>query len=554
MAFYEQFLDQTKFGSYEDYLKNFHVNVPENFNYAFDVLDKIAEAEPDRVALVWEHVDGREKTLTFGDIAKKSNQAARALQKMGIQKGDAVMLVLKRHYSFWYTIMALHKLGAITVPATHLLTKKDIVYRGNAAKVCAVVCVNDPFVMEQVEAAQGDIPTLQNKILVVEQREGWLDLNEEMEKFSDEFPRPTGEEATRWDDTMLVYFTSGTTGMPKMVAHSFTYPLGHIVTGRFWHNLDENSIHLTTADSGWAKCGWGKFYGQWLCGATLFVYDFDRFHANNLLAMLAKYRVTSFCAPPTIYRYMIKEDMASYDLSALKWGTVAGEPLNPEVFYRFKEFTGVELREAFGQTENSPLALTPKWMAPKPGSIGKPSPHYHIRLLDAEGRDVEPGEEGEICVDISQRRPAGLFVGYYKDEERTREAFAGGVYRTGDMAWCDEEGYYWFIGRADDVIKSSGYRIGPFEVESALISHPAVVECAITGVPDPDRGQVVKATVVLAKGYEPSDELRKELQRHVKQVTAPYKYPRILEFVEELPKTVSGKIQRAKLRKEDEAK
>ena len=540
---------------YEDFYKNYEVNIPENFNFAYDCIDELAKKSPDKLAMRWTNVAGQKRDFTFADMKYYSDKTANYLKSLGIGKGDAVMLILKRHYEYWWTILALHKLGAITIPASNLLTPKDIIYRCNMADIKCIVCTADGDISHRVQEAAPDCPTL--KLLITTsppENSQWLDFHKGVDEASPEFIRPEGEEATKNSDIMLIYFTSGTTGMPKMVAHSFTYPLGHIVTGRFWHNLDENSIHLTTADSGWAKCGWGKFYGQWLCGATLFVYDFDRFHANNLLAMLAKYRVTSFCAPPTIYRYMIKEDMASYDLSALKWGTVAGEPLNPEVFYRFKEFTGVELREAFGQTENSPLALTPKWMAPKPGSIGKPSPHYHIRLLDAEGRDVEPGEEGEICVDISQRRPAGLFVGYYKDEERTREAFAGGVYRTGDMAWCDEEGYYWFIGRADDVIKSSGYRIGPFEVESALISHPAVVECAITGVPDPDRGQVVKATVVLAKGYEPSDELRKELQRHVKQVTAPYKYPRILEFVEELPKTVSGKIQRAKLRKEDEAK
>ena len=548
----EKFLKQTKFSSQEDFIKNFRINVPENFNFGYDVVDEWARIAPEKKALCWTNEQDHHIDFTFADIKRESDKTAAFFLSLGIKRGDMVMLILKRRYEFWFSILALHKLGAVVIPATHLLTKKDIVYRCNMARIKGIVAAGEAVITDHIAAAMPESPTAEVLISVgPEVPEGFLDFHAGIEKAAP-FVRP--ERVNANDDIMMMYFTSGTTGEPKMVAHDFTYPLGHIVTGRFWHNLDENSIHLTTADSGWAKCGWGKFYGQWLCGATLFVYDFDRFHANNLLAMLAKYRVTSFCAPPTIYRYMIKEDMASYDLSALKWGTVAGEPLNPEVFYRFKEFTGVELREAFGQTENSPLAFTPKWMAPKPGSIGKPSPHYHIRLLDAEGRDVEPGEEGEICVDISQRRPAGLFVGYYKDEERTREAFAGGVYRTGDMAWCDEEGYYWFIGRADDVIKSSGYRIGPFEVESALISHPAVVECAITGVPDPDRGQVVKATVVLAKGYEPSDELRKELQRHVKQVTAPYKYPRILEFVEELPKTVSGKIQRAKLRKEDEAK
>jgi len=537
------------YASLEDFYANYDYTVPENFNYAYDVIDEFARLSPNQRAMIWTNDAGDEKILSFGDISRLSNKAANALMGLGIGKGDPVILLLKRRWEYWVTALALMKIGAIQIPATAQLQKKDISYRISASGAKLVVCVGEDEVCSHVApaAVECGVPAA----CLGEDREGFINYSRLLDEASEEL---SIERVSKNNDIMLMYFTSGTTGMPKMVVHSYTYPLGHLATGRFWHNLDEHSIHITTADSGWAKCAWGKFYGQWMCGATHFIYDFDRFNAKNLLAMLEKYRVTSFCAPPTIYRYLIKEDMSAYDLSALEWGTSAGEPLNPEVFNRFKEFTGVELREGFGQTENSPLVFTPKWMTPKPGSIGMPSPHYNIRLLNADGNDVEAGEEGEICVDLSVRRPAGLFVGYYQDEERTAEAFANGIYRTGDMAWRDEDGYYWFIGRADDVIKSSGYRIGPFEIESALISHPAVIECAITGVPDPERGQVVKATVVLANGYEPSDALRKELQNHVKKVTAPYKYPRILEFVKELPKTVSGKIQRAKLRKEDEKK
>ncbi|MBR4877260.1 MAG: AMP-binding protein, partial [Rhodocyclaceae bacterium] len=487
--------------------------------------------------------------VTFSDVSRWSKKAANALLTMGVRPGDPVLLMLKRRYEYWFVALGLMRLHCIQIPATHQLQKKDIVYRCNAADVRAVICVGEDEVLHHVRASLPESPTLTAIAALGGEHEGFLNFDEILRNASDEFDA-AGISANS-SDVMLMYFTSGTTGMPKMVAHDFTYPLGHLITGRFWHNLDDTSIHLTTADSGWAKCGWGKFYGQWIAGATHFIYDFDKFNAAKMLRMLEKYRVTSFCAPPTLYRFLIKENIASYNLSSLKWGTVAGEPLNPEVFQQFYKATGVKLREGFGQTETTPILLTPKWMEPKVGSMGKPSPHYTIRLLDDNGNDVEDGDEGEICIDLSNGHPAGLFIGYYRDAERTADAFAGGVYHTGDMAWRDEEGFYWFIGRADDVIKSSGYRIGPFEVESALIEHPAVLECAITGVPDPDRGQVVKATIMLAKGYEPSDALKKELQNHVKQATAPYKYPRIIEFVDELPKTFSGKIQRKKLREAD---
>ncbi len=537
------------YSSFEDFCQNYILNVPDNFNFAFDVMDVMASIAPNQRAMIWTNTLGDEHIFTFGDFEKLSNKAANVLKKIGIKQGDPVLLMLKRRYEYWVIALALMKLGCIQIPATHQLQKKDIMYRNDAASIKAIICVNEPTVINHVQAALSESPTA----IIAAAINGnapneWVDFDEEFANASDIYER---EVITKNDDIMLMYFTSGTTGMPKMVAQDFTYPLGHIITGRFWHNLDETSIHLTVADSGWAKCGWGKFYGQWLTGATLMVYDFDKFDAHDMLEIIQKYKLTSFCAPPTIFRFLIKEDLSSYDLSSLKWGTVAGEPLNPEVYQQFLAMTGVALHEGFGQSETTPILLTPVWLEPRPGSMGKPSPHYHVALLNEDGKEVEIGEEGEICIDMGYTRPAGLFLGYYRDRERTEDAFRGGYYHTGDMAWCDEDGYFWFIGRADDVIKSSGYRIGPFEVESALIEHPSVLECAITGVPHPDRGQVVKATVVLAKGYTPSDALKKQLQEHVKKVTAPYKYPRIIEFVEDLPKTISGKIQRVKIRKED---
>jgi len=534
------------YSSLNDFYANYTMTVPENFNFAVDVIDEYARLAPAQRAMIWTNEQGEERIFTFGDMQKYSKKAANALLKMGVRPGDPVLLMLKRRYEYWFLALALMRLHCIQIPATHQLQKKDIVYRANAADIRAVICVGEEQVLGHVRASLPDSPSVSAIAALGGEHEGFINFDALLEEASDEFD--ASAISTNANDIMLMYFTSGTTGMPKMVAHNFNYPLGHLITGRFWHNLDEDSIHLTTADSGWAKCGWGKLYGQWIAGATLFIYDFDKFNPNKMLRMLEKYRVTSFCAPPTIYRFLIKENFADFDLSALKWGTVAGEPLNPEVYQQFYRATGVKLREGFGQTETTPLLLTPKWMEPNPGSCGKPSPHYNIRLVDEDGNDVETGEEGEICIDLSKGHPAGLFIGYYRDPARTAEAFAGGLYHTGDMAWRDEDGFFWFIGRADDVIKSSGYRIGPFEVESALIEHPAVLECAITGVPDPDRGQVIKATIMLAKGYTPSDALKKELQNHVKRATAPYKYPRIIEFVDELPKTISGKIQRRKLR------
>lgn len=552
----KKLLPRIDFDSYEDFKQNFKINVPEDFNFGYDVVDAWAQAEPDKKALVWCAEDGEEKTFTFTDISRLSNKTANFLKSLGIKKGSVVMMILRRRWEYWVCATALHKLGAILIPATLQLTKKDIVYRGNAAKVDAMICVNDPFVISQVEASQPEIPSLKNKIMVAEKREGWLYFNEEIEKFSDVFPRPTGEEATRWNDVMLVYFTSGTTGMPKMVQHNFAYPLGHIITAKYWHHVEENHLHMSVSDSGWAKFGWGKIYGQWICGAVIFCYDMlGKFKPLNLLSHVEKYRVTTFCAPPTMYRFMLQEDVGRFDLSSIHHCTTAGEPLNPEVTRKWKELTGLQIYEGFGQSEGPVLLANfgSQWFEPIPGSTGKPSPLFDIQLVDKEGNLCEDGEEGTIAVmDVKHNPPTGLFTGYYLNPEMTEERLGGRYYDTGDVAWRDSDGYFWFVGRNDDVIKCSGYRIGPFEVESALVAHPAVVECAITGAPDPVRGQVVKATVVLAKGYQGTPELTKELQDYVKKATAPYKYPRVVEYVDELPKTVGGKIKRAEIRKADE--
>ena len=552
----KKFLPRIDFDSYEDFKQNFKINVPQDFNFGYDVVDAWAEAEPDKRALVWCDEDDNEKVFTFTDIQALSNKTANFLKSLGVKKGSVVMMILRRRWEYWVCATALHKLGAILIPATLQLTTKDIVYRGNAAKVDAIICVNDAFVISQVEAAKADIPTLKHQILVAEQREGWLYFNEEIEKFPAEFPRPTGDQATRWDDIMLVYFTSGTTGMPKMVQHNFAYPLGHIITAKYWHHVEENKLHMSVSDSGWAKFGWGKIYGQWVCGAVIFCYDMlGKFNPQKLLARVEKYRVTTFCVPPTMYRFMLQEDVAKYDLSSIHHCTTAGEPLNPEVTRKWKELTGHQIFEGFGQSEGPVLLANfgSEWFEPVPGSTGKPSPLYDIQLVDKDGNLCEDGDEGTIAImDVKNHPPVGLFTGYYLNPEMTGDGLGGKYYDTGDVAWRDSDGYFWFVGRNDDVIKCSGYRIGPFEVESALVAHPAVVECAITGAPDPIRGQVVKATVVLARGYEGTPELTKELQNYVKKATAPYKYPRIIEYVDELPKTVGGKIKRAEIRKADE--
>lgn len=551
----DKFLPRIEFDSYEDFKNNYRVNAPDNFNFGFDVVDAWADAQPDKKALVWCDDHGNEKTLTFSDIKKLSNQTVNFLKDKGVKKGDVVMLILRRRWEYWICATALHKIGAVLIPGSLQLTKKDIVYRGNSAKIHTIICVDDSFVISQVEAAAGDVPSLKNRIIVEERRDGWLCLNDEIEKYSPEFPRPSGEDATKASDIMLVYFTSGTTGMPKMVQHNFTYPLGHIVTAKYWQQVEENRLHMSVSDSGWAKFGWGKIYGQWICGAVIFAYDMDKFIPKNLLEKITQYQVTTFCAPPTMFRFMLQEDVTQYDLSCIHHCCIAGEPLNPEVFKKWYELTGLKLCEGFGQSESTVMLANFQWFDTIPGSTGKPSPLYDIRLVNSDGNVCEAGEEGTITVfDVKNNPPVGLFCGYYNNDEMTREKLYGDYYDTGDVAWRDNKGYYWFVGRNDDVIKCSGYRIGPFEVESAMLEHPSVVECAITGAPDPIRGQVVKATVVLARGYEGTPELTKELQSYIKKVTAPYKYPRIIEYVEELPKTLGGKIKRAEIRHQDNSK
>ena len=547
----ERFLKQTSFTSVEDYNNNLEFIIPENFNFAYDVMDVWAKEKPDGLALLWTNDQGAEIRTTFAQLKEQTDQAAAYLQTRGIGKGDPVMLILKRRYEWWVVMLALHKLGAVVIPATHMLTKKDIVYRNTRASVKAIICVDDAYVTSQVLLARDESPTVSCYIAIGDHvPEGFHDYLQEIGQ-APAFVRPAHVNTN--DDTMLMYFTSGTSGEPKMVAHDFLYAMGHLTTGVFWHNLHEGSLHLTVADTGWGKAVWGKFYGQWFAGATVFVFDHEKFNADTLLRQMEKYRVTSFCAPPTIYRFMIREDLSRYDLSSLEYCTTAGEALNPAVFDKFFEKTGIRMMEGFGQTETTMTLGTFPWMTPKPGSMGIPNAQYEIDLIKADGTPCEDGEKGEIVVRVGEKKPIGLFKEYYRDEELTREAWHDGLYHTGDMAWRDEDGYYWFEGRIDDVIKSSGYRIGPFEVESALMTHPAVVECAITGVPDDVRGMVVKATVVLGKEWKDKagDELVKELQQHVKRVTAPYKYPRIVEFVDELPKTISGKIRRVEIRKKD---
>ncbi len=548
----EKYLEKTEFSSYEDFMENYKVSVPDSFNFGFDVVDAWAAENSSMPALVWCDDSGSERSFTFGDISSLSNRAANMFSSLGVKKGDVVMLILRRRWEFWVCAVALHKLGAIEVPATLQLTKKDIVYRAESAHISTIVCVNDDFVLSQVEAARKETDAIKNAVVVGGTRQGFLYFDDLIAAQSDSFPRPTGENATKSMDTMLVYFTSGTTGMPKMVMHDFRYPVGQIVTAKYWQMVQKGKLHMSVSDSGWAKFGWGKIYGQWMCGAVIFAYDMLKFKPLELLKRIEKYRLTTFCAPPTIYRFMLQEDVASFDLSSVQRWCTAGEPINPEVMRRWEELTGRCIAEGFGQSESTVMIANFPWFEPRYGSTGKPAPLYNIQLIGPDGDYCEDGDEGEIAVTgLKNGSPPGLFRGYMYDEERTREAVGGDCYNLRDVAWRDSEGYYWFVGRHDDVIKCSGYRIGPFEVESALLEHPSVVECAVTGAPDPVRGQVVKATVVLAAGWKPSDELIKELQNHVKKVTAPYKYPRIVQFVDELPKTVGGKIKRAEIRNSD---
>ena len=517
----------------------------QNFNFAFDLIDRMGREQPDKLALL--HIDKNhvERRFTFADIKRASSQTANYLKSLGIKRGDKVLLILKRHYQFWLVMMALHKLGAVAIPATNQLKEHDISYRLNKAGVKMVICTADDGVAEQVDIAAKEAPTLETKLIVNGTREGWRNFDEEYTLYTGKFDRP--DDCPCGDEPMLMYFTSGTTGNPKIATHNFMYPLGHFVTAKYWHCVNPNGLHLTVADSGWAKCAWGKLYGQWLCEAPLFVYDFDRFDAEDILPMFAKYQITTFCAPPTILRMLAKQDISKYDLSSIEHMTTAGEALNPEVFRQFEAATGLQIMEGFGQTETTVALANLAGMKAKLGSMGKPVALYDIDLVDADGKRVDDGEVGEIVIHVENGSPCGLFRGYYKDEEKTAEVFRDGLYHTGDTAWRDEDGYFWYVGRVDDVIKSSGYRIGPFEIENVIMELPYVLECGVSAAPDEVRGQVVKASIVLTKGTEPTDELKKEIQQYVKSRTAPYKYPRIVVFKDELPKTTSGKIQRNKL-------
>ena len=524
----------------------------DTFNFAFDVVDVLAEKNPDKTALVYVAEDLSDKKFTFADMKKYSNMTANYFRSMGIKKGDKVMLVLKRHYQFWFSILALHKIGAVVIPATHQLVKHDFEYRFEAANVKAIVCTADDGVVEQVELAEDGANVKLIKMIVNGEREGWFNFNDGIKGCSDVFERPTDpKELSCGTEPILMYFTSGTTGYPKIATHSHLYGLGHFVTARYWHNVDPNGIHFTISDTGWGKALWGKFYGQWLSETCVFVYDFNRFDAAKILPMFKKYNITTFCAPPTMFRFFIKEDLAKYDLSSIKYATVAGEALNPEVYNQFLKHTGVKLMEGFGQTETTLVIGNFVGMTARPGSMGKPNAQYDVDIVDEDGNTVKPGETGEIVVRVDKNTPPGLFLGYYNNEEKTKEVWHDGLYHTGDTAWKDEDGYFWYVGRVDDVIKSSGYRIGPFEIESVIMELPYVLECGVSAAPDPVRGQVVKASIVLTKGTVGTDELKKEIQTYVKEHTAPYKYPRIVEFMDELPKTISGKIRRVALRGEN---
>lgn len=553
MNFAQRYLD-TDCGSYEEMQQRLKLRIPEKFNFAFDIVDEYARLCPEKRALVWCNDKGEEKQFSFGEISRLSKKLAASLYKMGIRKGDFVMLIMKRRAEYWITYPALHRLGAVAIPATHMLTKKDVVYRNNAAGVKMIIAAQDENILEHVDAAMADSPTLEHRVLLGGAREGWESFDELLSEGDEGFVPPV---RAGGDDPMLMFFTSGTTGMPKMVLHDFNYPLGHIITAVYWHKVLDDGLHISVADTGWAKCGWGKCYGQWIAGSAQFVYDYDgKFNPMNLITAVSRHGVNTFCAPPTIYRSLVKQDLSEIDFSSFTHFTTAGEPLNPEVFRRWREISGHRIFEAFGQSEGTPILGTYYFMEPKEGSTGKPNPLLNVDLVDEQGNSIGTGEEGLIVLRMGDGKPAGLFCGYYKDPEKTAEVWKNGLYYTGDVAWRDEEGFYYFIGRSDDVIKSSGYRIGPFEVESALMEHPAVLECAVTGVPDidGDRGQLVKATVALVKGWEPTDELKKELQNHVKRITAPYKYPRIIEFVEEIDKTISGKMKRKAIRERDEKK
>lgn len=558
MPIYEEFIGRHRddFATFEDLSRNYKVSYSDSFNFAFDVLDQIAQRTPDKLAMLWVSNNNESKRFSFSDMSRLSNKAANFFISKGIKKGDYVMLVLKRGYEFWYCMMGLHKIGAVAVQATHLLTAKDYVYRMNSGGIKMVVMTGDDLCTEHVDEAMGQYETLQHRAVTRGKNvPGWIDFDSEFESQSDVFERPTGEAATKVTDIMTMSFSSGTTGYPKMVLHDHSYPLAHLLTGVFWHRVEDGGLHFTISDTGWLKSLWGKMYGQWLGESAIFTYDFEKFSAADILQKLDEYKISTFCAPPTMYRFMIKEDFSGYDFSSLKHCCTAGEALNPEVYSQWLKNTRLKIFEGFGQTETTLVCGTLfPWMLPRLGSMGLQTPGNHIVVIDEDGIEVESGVTGEICIRTDEEvggKPLGVFRGYYRDETATSRSWHDDLYHTGDTAYRDEMGFLWYVGRVDDVIKSSGYRIGPFEVESALMEHPSVMECAVTGVPDPDRGFAVKATIVLSKGYSPSPELTKTLQSHVKAVTAPYKYPRIIEYVDALPKTISGKIRRVEIREKD---
>ena len=526
-------------------LSGFDIECPDDFNFGYDVVDDIAVNDPGRRALVWAHENGESRTFTFADIKRMSDKTCNYLASKGIGKGDFVMLVLKHSYQFWYISVALHKMGAVVVPATYMLKPHDINYRINAAGIKAAIVTIQTDVADSFDATE-DIPSLEHRFIVGGRRDGWEDFDTEVEKYPDSWERVP----TKRTDRFLMYFTSGTSGNPKMAVHDYSYPLGHILLAKHWHQIDPDGLHWSVADTGWAKNAWGKIYGQWIMEGAVFVYEYEKFIPSHILDMIEKFRVTTFCCPPTMFRLYLNAGLEGHDLSSLKNCCIAGEALNPDTYNTWYNATGLKLMEAFGQTESSVIVGTLKGMEPKPGSMGRPSPQYDVRLVDEDGNEVPVGEEGEIVVSVSPRVP-GIFKEYYKDERKTSETLRDGWHHTGDIAWKDEDGYFWYSGRNDDMIKSSGYRISPFEIESVLMEHPAVLECAVTGVPDPVRGQLVKATVVLREGYEPSEGLGKELQAYVKNGTSPYKYPRVVDFVRELPKSSSGKVKRVDIRNRD---
>ena len=554
MNFYSDYVENgTVYTNYEDLKKNFKIKVPENFNFSYDIIDRYEKEAPNKRALVWCDDSGEERVFTFSDIAKESRRTANYLVSKGIKKGDAVMLILRRRYEFWFFITALHRIGAIAVPATNQLLQKDLEYRTNAAQIKMIVSYDDT-IQEEIEKALPASPSVKNLVTVQSDRKGWISYSKEISSFGTDFPRPQGEMATHNDDIMLLYFTSGTSGYPKMVQHNFAYPLGHIVTAKYWQNVIDDGLHLTVAETGWAKSVWGKLYGQWICGSAVFAYDMVQFKPGVMLKKIEQYKVTTFCAPPTVYNYLVRADINKYDLSSLKYLVTAGEALNPEVYKKVYEATGLKMFEAYGQTEATVIVGNFPGMEPKPGSMGKPAPGYDVAVVRPDGSKCDPKEPGVIVVNLENGRPFGLFTGYYHDEEKTKSVFENNKYLTGDTAYYDEDGYIWFIGRNDDVIKSSGYRVSPFEIESILQQHPAVLECAVTGVPDPRRGQAIKATIVLTKLYEASEQLRISILDWMKEKTASYKHPRIIEFVTSLPKTISGKIRRVEIRENDEKK